>query len=91
MTSTLQLSADGELIAALCGSGEGEALHDSHLAVVHLASGTMRSFPLSHSQLTDIIQCRFTEVIWSPDNRSVLVRDEVSPYTEVFSFGRRAD
>ena len=68
--SALELSADGELCAAVCGvmlsDSDG---YEPHLAIVHLASGRQSHFHLGGSMR------QYRSLQWVKDSTAVLVSD----------------
>ena len=85
--TALELSADGELCAAVCGvimsDSEGEDdSHEPHLAIIHLASGRQHHFPLSSS----LGQHRTLR--WTRDCTAVVVLDDHG-HSQLFDFACR--
>ena len=87
--ASLQLSVDGQLAALLTGHPTHNHLsyaRKGHLAVVHLASGTMRTFALLHPGLANMQEFCSTRLRWSPDSQAVLVTDGEGVNQELISF-----
>lgn len=84
--ATQQLSAGGKFLAILTGTVTYlMPAYSYHLAVICLATGSMRSYPLLTFQSAS--SCVGLRVLWSPDNRAVLVTDELRLHHEVIGFG----
>ena len=81
----MQLSADGSLAAIVVADrpAGGKPVQGRKLALVHLASGTERTFSLP-PQLADKDDGAF--VRWSPDGRAVLLSDDIGLHRKCFSF-----
>ena len=65
----MQLSADGELLAAVTMHPSRD--DDRQLAVIFLATGTMKQLPLPDSAALALDECMY--VCWSADDSAVLV------------------
>ena len=87
----LHLTADGELCAALTAApAEGaysrtRLLDRPCLALIHLASGSLREYPL-HADLADTTSVWSMRVAWSPDCTFVLVAAEFGLDSQLFTF-----
>ena len=73
VVATLRLSACGALCAAIAGVALGAEMRACHLAVVHLSSATLRTFPLSQSEFIDAQEL---VVAWAPESQAILVCDD---------------
>ena len=84
----LDLSADGELAAILTETldpSSGQLL-GQHLAVLHLATGCLREYPLLQPQLSDALPHIALRLHWTPDSAAVLVSSPDGSCCELFSF-----
>ena len=82
----LSLAADGSMCAALTGTPVAHKLVRRHLAVVHLASGTLREYPLQDRQLGEVLEPDDLMVSWSRDCSAVLVSSRDGSHNEVLRF-----
>ena len=71
IASTLQVSADGEMCAVVTGMPIKYGMHCLHLAIVHLASGSLREFPLDRTRVPSGAQS--VRVCWRDDSSTVLI------------------
>ena len=85
----LQLSDDGELLAALRGLPDGSSrsrtLSRTHLVLVSLASGSVREFPLQGSLAEGVAQWG-VNLRWSADCTAVLVSILQGQVCQLFNF-----
>ena len=84
----VHLSADGEWAAFVSYSGHLHFTRHWDLAVVHLASDTMSTLPLSVAAMCSLVtsQLGLACLAWSPDNHAVLVHDRSGNHVELVSF-----
>ena len=83
---TMELSTDGELGAILTGRHTPGGLQSRCLALIHLASGTVRGYPLLKPQLADTAKVSDLRMQWRLDNVAVLVRLWDGSCCELFCF-----
>ena len=82
----LEVSADGELVAAVSGTVDSRlGIADWHLAVVHLSTGTLRQYAIQDVRSRDPTDELL--VAFSPDCSGVLVTRGGGCCSHLFTFG----
>ena len=82
----LQLKGGGELCATVTGVMSSYCLRSCHLAIIDLASGCLREYPLQAAFEMDTSRDEELRVRWSLSESAVLVSTENGSLSELISF-----